>query len=80
LYYLENKKTKIGWTATKKLGNAVIRNKAKRLLRAVFLVNEDKLNYGTFVFVAKSSLIEDGFHQAKKDMYWALNKLRCFDA
>lgn len=78
MYYLHNDNHKIknvGFTATKKIGIAVIRNRAKRLLRAVFIQNIDKLKVGSFVFVAKHSLVEYGFHQARKDIYWALNKL-----
>ena len=75
MYYLSNTLKNVGFTATKKIGIAVVRNKAKRLLRAVFIDNIDKLKTGSFVFVAKYNLVECGFHQARKDIYWALNKL-----
>lgn len=79
MYYLHNNIKNVGFTATKKLGIAVIRNRAKRLLRAVFIENTDKLKSGSFVFVAKHNLVENGFHQARKDIYWALNKLNVIE-
>lgn len=38
-----NKKNRIGITVTKRLGNAVKRNKIKRLIREHFRVNRDKI-------------------------------------
>lgn len=75
MYYLNGNIKNVGFTATKKIGIAVVRNRAKRLLRAVFLQNIDRLQIGSFVFVAKHNLVECGFHQVNKDIYWALNKL-----
>ena len=72
---MRNEIKNVGFTATKKIGIAVVRNRAKRLLRAVFIKNIDGLKAGSFVFVAKNNLVECGFHQVKKDIYWALNKL-----
>ena len=52
---IENHTKLVGFTATKKIGNAVKRNRSKRRLRALFLKYSDSLKNGTYVFVAKQS-------------------------
>jgi len=47
---------KVGFTATKKIGNAVQRNKAKRLMRALFLLYSQELKDGRYIFVAKAEI------------------------
>ncbi len=56
LFFLPHKsESTIGFTASKKVGNAVMRNRAKRRMRALVLKNVDKIESGGYVFVAKSS-------------------------
>ncbi len=59
LFFLpQNGIHKIGFTATKKIGNAVKRNRAKRRLRALFCEYSSNLKDGTYIFVAKQAIIE----------------------
>ena len=58
---------KIGFTATKKIGNAVVRNRAKRRLRALFREHSSKLKDGTYIFVAKASLYESTHDKLSSD-------------
>ena len=54
---------KVGYTATKRLGNAVKRNRAKRLMRELtrkVLPKYGKINF-YYVLIAKSSLIKMPF-------------------
>lgn len=44
--------------ASKKVGNAVARNRAKRVLRAHFIHNISQLKSGQYVFVAKRPIVE----------------------
>ena len=53
----------VGYTATKKLGNAVLRNKAKRKMRELarkVITKYGKKNY-YYVLIAKSSIFKTSF-------------------
>lgn len=67
----------IGFTATKKLGGAVIRNRAKRRLRAAcdeaFQAFDAKGRQ--FVLIARHEAITRDFATLVKDLRWALRKL-----
>ena len=54
----------IGYTASKKIGNAVKRNKAKRIMRELarkILINGKINSY--YVLIAKASLLEEKFEK-----------------
>lgn len=67
---------KVGFVASKKIGNAVYRNRAKRLLRAHFIENIDRTKNGSYVLVAKPMLLEKDFPEVRKAYLNALKK--CF--
>jgi len=80
LFYLQNSDTKkIGFTATKKIGNAVIRNRAKRRLRALFLKHSPTLKNGSYVFVAKLTTVQFSAIQLEKDFITVLKKLKTIE-
>ena len=64
----------VGFVASKKVGNAVHRNRAKRLLRAHFIENIDLITTGSYVLVAKPDLISQNFLETKKSYLHALKK------
>ena len=71
---------KFGFTATKKLGNAVIRNRAKRRMRSLItscLKNDNKVFEvnSSYVLVAKKTLIKASFINLKDEIKECLNKL-----
>jgi len=65
---------KIGVVASKKIGNATKRNRAKRLLRAIFIKNIDKLDSGEFVLVAKPQILTEDFVSLNKSYLYALHR------
>jgi len=65
----------VGFTATKKIGNAVKRNRAKRRLRALFHEFSPSLKDGTYIFVAKQSINEVTHQKLKNDFKKILNRL-----
>ena len=71
---------KFGFTATKKIGNAVTRNRAKRRMRALVsrFVKEDINSFdnkSSYVLVAKSSLNKALFINLYSKIQKCLNKL-----
>ena len=60
--------------ASKKIGNAVHRNRAKRLLKAHFIENIELLGSGTYILVAKPALIKESYSITRKSYLNALKK------
>lgn len=67
----------VGYTATKKIGNAVKRNKSKRRLRAV--VREVLVKYAMphvdYVFVARLSTATCDYNELKSDTVYAIKRI-----
>ncbi len=74
LFHKRNLEYKVGFVASKKIGNAVQRNRAKRLLRAHFIENIDLLSEGSYVLVAKPALLTESFLETRKSYLHALKK------
>ena len=74
LFYQRSDVYKVGFVASKKVGNAVHRNRAKRLLRAHFIENIDLLSKGSYVLVAKPAIISESFVEVRKSYLHALKK------
>ena len=61
-FYLPDNLNYVGFIASKKVGNAIRRNRAKRILRAIFTKYEkNSLKNGIYVFVAKNAIINKKF-------------------
>lgn len=69
-------RTRVGITSGKKIGNAVKRNRARRLIRAAFTEYEDRLN-GDYdiVFVARTKTAQVKMQEVQKQMEDQLKKL-----
>jgi len=74
LFYRSGESQNVGFVASKKIGNAVHRNRAKRLLRAHFIENIDRIKSGSYVLVAKPKLLEEAFLEVSKSYLHALKK------
>ncbi len=75
LFYLPSKgKRNIGFTASKKVGNAVVRNRSKRRLRALFAEFCTSLDDGSYVFVAKASMDQVSYETLKRDLRHVLRR------
>ena len=68
--------TRVGLTATKKVGGAVQRNRAKRLIRAAWRQVEPEVPYGwDFIFVARSRTARAKMPEVRDTMASQLRRL-----
>ena len=64
----------VGYTATKKIGNAVKRNRAKRIMRelAKKILIKGKINT-YYVLIAKTSILDSNFNDLLKELEKSIN-------
>lgn len=67
----------VGYTATKKIGNAVCRNKSKRRLRAIAreVLTKYALPSVDYVFIARKSTPTCLFSELRRDTIYAIKKI-----
>lgn len=68
----------IAFVASKKVGNAVKRARAKRRIRALILTFEEKIKTGKYIFVTKENIFEKSPKELEKDFKYAMKKLDLF--
>ncbi len=64
--------------ASKKVGKAVARNRAKRLLRAQFINNAPKLKDGYYIFVAKGPILLSDYKTVSKRFHSIYKRLKLY--
>ena len=63
---------RVGLSVSKKLGNAVTRNRIKRLIRHVLMKHQDHLVADDFVVIARKGVEELDFDQVEKNIVHVL--------
>tara|TARA_R110000868_G_scaffold25196_1_gene98325 strand:+ start:5651 stop:6109 length:459 start_codon:yes stop_codon:yes gene_type:complete len=76
-YAGENRLARVGFTVTKKVGKAVVRNRVRRRLRAVAdqLMIEMALPGWDYVVIGRSQTIDREFEKLVDDMRFALRRI-----
>ena len=70
------KQYKVGFSASKKVGNSVERNRARRRMKEVARKHEDILKSGyNYVFIASNKIVEATFMDIEKDFLLVVSKL-----
>lgn len=70
-----HRSVRVGFSVSKKVGNAVTRNKVKRRMRDAFFRYLPKIKSGySLVFVAKPAIAQDTFEQIYKNMGYTLRR------
>jgi len=69
----------LAFVASKKVGNAAQRARAKRRLRALILTYESKIKIGKYIFVAKEKIFDKNSKELNQDFKYAMKKLELFE-
>lgn len=79
IYFLKSNDDCIKFSpvASKKVGNAVCRNRAKRLLRASFANFKTELENGKYIIIAKSNILDSSFNLINSSLKWSFKRLGC---
>lgn len=69
---------RIGFTVSRRIGNAVKRNRVKRQLRAMTreLCAEERFTTGSYTLVARNGAYEASYTRLKTDLTYCLKKLK----
>jgi ribonuclease P protein component len=62
------------------VGNAVKRNRAKRLMRALFIETLPRLRNGSYILVAKAPVLDAEFSELRQGWNRALQRARALRA
>ena len=71
---------RVGFTATKKLGGAVIRNRIKRKLRALVdaIFMDHAISGIDYVIIGRKSALSRPYAKLEKDLKYALHQSQCY--
>lgn len=79
IYYLERPKQenyRIGISVSKKIGNAVVRNKMKRFIRQAFLELEGRVKEDSdFIIIVRKPAVDLSVNEVKKSLTHVLKKI-----
>ena len=77
VYYMPNQLgiTRVGFSISKKVGNSVVRNRVRRLIRESFRVNFEFVGTYDIIFVARVRSNEVEYHEMTKSLKYIFRKI-----
>lgn len=78
--YLSSSALRVGFSVSKKVGNAVTRNKIKRRLRAAFRAELPSLKKGLYIVAARPAAVQADFQTLKRSLRYLLKKQQLYQA
>ena len=82
IYIKENSEAKhfrLAMSVSKKIGNAVVRNHGKRLIKQVFTEYKKEIKPFDIFVIAKSNSKNLTYSETKKEIYYLLNRLNVLE-
>lgn len=80
LLYVRNREKRVGFSVSKKVGVAVVRNRTKRRLRESVRPLLPQMKSGLYVFVARPSAAECSFQELESRVGYLLRKVEALRA
>lgn len=79
LHYIKAGRVQVGFSVSKKVGKAVVRNKVKRRMRECFRLKIPMLKRGFYVFTARPKAAEYTYAMLEKEMLALLNRHKALE-
>lgn len=77
VYYKKSENFRIGFSVSKKVGNAVVRNKVKRSLREICRKNLHLFPHGyDFIFIARPKIKGFSYQQVEREVVRKLKEVK----